>query len=115
MQKIEKSNIPKSGKDLFVGELEGAHCTTLRMFYGEIAKTLSFPDFFGKNLDALADSLRSLDAIEQNEIVLVIKNHSRFLAEASPTKRKMVADIFEEVSKAEGRDDGKVFKVLGVA
>jgi RNAse (barnase) inhibitor barstar len=48
--------------------------TTIRNrddFYDAVAVALSFPDWFGRNLDALYDSLRDLSWLPEGEHVLV--------------------------------------------
>lgn len=44
--------------------LDGSTMTTLETAYAEIARGLQFPDYFGKNLDALEECLRDKLAVE---------------------------------------------------
>jgi RNAse (barnase) inhibitor barstar len=46
----------------------------LESFYDEISKALSFPDYFGRNLDALEDMINDLDWIPFQFIFLFIRN-----------------------------------------
>jgi RNAse (barnase) inhibitor barstar len=46
----------------------------IESFYDEISRALSFPDYFGRNLDALQDMLSDLDWIPFQHIFLIIRN-----------------------------------------
>ncbi len=41
--------------------LESSHVQNMETFYDEISKVMSFPEHFGRNLDALYDCLREHD------------------------------------------------------
>lgn len=102
---------PAFSTDVFVVEIDGAKARTLRAFYPRISKPLLFPDYFGKNLDALFDCLCSLEVVGRNEVALVVKNAAQFLSKESESKRKAALDVLKEAQKTENRYDGVVFKV----
>lgn len=98
----------------FVAEIDGAKALTLRSFYPRIAKVLLFPDYFGKNLDALYDCLCSLEVTGRQEVVLLIRNYDLFLSKEKADKRDAAKQVLLDSEKAENRYDGIVFRVLGV-
>ncbi|MER6951840.1 barstar family protein [Nonomuraea sp. NPDC000554] len=58
--------------------LDGRACRTRAAFFEEVARALRFPDYFGRNWDALADSLRDTGA------VALIVGHAEELLSAEP-------------------------------
>lgn len=52
-------------------DLDGTTVRTRAEFLAAVADALSFPDWFGHNLDALYDSLRDLSWLPPGEHVLV--------------------------------------------
>jgi len=99
---------------VFVAEIDGSKAQTLRGFYPRIAKTLLFPDYFGKNLDALLDCLCSLEVIGQQEVVLLIRNAQLFLSKEKPEKKAAALQVFQDAEKAENRYDGVKFRVIEI-
>ena len=99
---------------VFVARLNGAQCRTLRAFYPRIAKTLHFPDYFGKNLDALFDCLCSLEAVGSDNIVLLIDNFDEFLSKEKAEKRLAALDVLRDAEKGDNRYDNAKFQVIGL-
>ncbi len=97
---------------VFVAEIDGKKARTLRGFYPRIAKILHFPDYFGKNLDALFDCLTSLETVGLQEVVLLIKHSDQFLDKEKDEKRRAALQVLKDAEKAENRFDGVTFKVL---
>jgi RNAse (barnase) inhibitor barstar len=106
--------IPVFSKDSHVVELDGAKSRTLRAFYPRIAKALFFPDYFGKNLDALLDCLCSLEVVGKADVVLLIKNYEQFLSKETEVKRKAALEVLADAQKKENRYDGVTLRVVGV-
>lgn len=77
----------------FIAVVDGNKCKNLAGFYNEIAKALNFPNYFGKNLDALDEMMSDLEWIEEKSIVLIIMNYNNFLSEDSD-KIAAVSGIF---------------------
>jgi RNAse (barnase) inhibitor barstar len=98
----------------FVAEIDGAKALTLRSFYPRIAKVLLFPDYFGKNLDALYDCLCSLEVTGSQEVVLLIQNYDKFLSKEKADKREAANQVLLDSENAGNRYDGIVFRVVGV-
>ena len=107
-------HIPSFSSDVFLIEIDGAKTQTLRGFYPRIAKILLFPDYFGKNLDALFDCLCSLEVVGKQEVVLLIRNLEAFLGKEKPEKRESALQVLRDAEKPENRYDGVKFRVMGV-
>ena len=103
--------LPDFTEKTFVAELSGKKCATLRSFYGQVAKALHFPDYFGKNLDALDECLADLSWIEQKEVALTVREAALFLKKENPAKREAVLDIFKNLAEAPGEKPFRVFFV----
>lgn len=103
-----------AGAETYSAEIDGSKCRTLRAFYPRIAKALVFPDYFGKNLDALFDALCDLSGIDQSfkDIKLTIIHADQFLSKEKSERRQAVFEIFHGASQAENRYDGKIFTVI---
>lgn len=62
-----------------------------------LAKALAFPDWFGRNWDALADCLGDLSWLEAPGYLLVFE-HARQFHAGSPATWNMAAEILAEAS-----------------
>ena len=67
-------------------------------FYDAVAAALSFPDWFGRNLDALHDCLGDLSWLPPGEHVLVWSAPSVF-RDADPVGYRAVADVLTDTIK----------------
>ncbi len=105
---------PSFSPEVFVAEIDGKKARTLRGFYPRISKALTFPDYFGKNLDALFDCLCSLEVVGKQDIVLLIKNAETFLDKEKPEKRAAALSALRDAEKPENRSDGVRFRVVGL-
>ena len=108
------SKLPSFSSDVFVAEIDGNKARTLRGFYPRVAKGLFFPDYFGKNLDALFDCLCSLEGLGKQDVVLLIKNAESFLEKEKTEKREAAFNVLRDAEKTENRSDGVKFRVIGV-
>jgi len=106
--------LPHFPPHIFVVEIDGAKARTLRGFYPKIAKLLFFPDYFGKNLDALLDCLCSLEVVGKQEVVLIICNAHLFLSKEKEEKKSAALQVLRDAEKPENRYDGVKFRVIGV-
>jgi len=112
MKLIDK--LPTFSSDVFVAEIDGNKARTLRGFYPRVSKALFFPDYFGKNLDALFDCLCSLEVVGKQDIVLLIRNAEFFLSKEKTEKRNATYDVLRDAEKPENRADGAKFRVIGL-
>lgn len=106
--------VPAFSPLVFVAEIDGDKARSLRSFYPRIARTLLFPDYFGKNMDALFDCLCSLEVIGREEVVLLIRNAQLFLSKEKDEKKEAVLQLFRDAEKNSNRSDGVKFRVVGV-
>lgn len=106
--------LPTFSSDVFVAEIDGKKARTLRGFYPRIAKGLFFPDYFGKNLDALFDCLCSLEVVGKQDVVLLIRHAESFLEKEKAEKRSAALDVLRDAEKPENRSDGVRFRVIGL-
>lgn len=103
---------PTYPPEVFVAEIDGAKARTLRGLYPRISKSLLFPDYFGKNLDALFDCLCSLEVLGKHDIVLLIHDAEKFLDKEKPEKRTAALDVLRDAEAPENRADGVRFRVV---
>lgn len=75
--------------------LDGAELVTKRHALDGIAAALSFPEWSGRNLDALHDCLTDLCWLPEGEHVLVWSGHQA-LAEHDPKAYRRITDTLEE-------------------
>jgi RNAse (barnase) inhibitor barstar len=114
METIRKSQLPVFPATVQVAELDGNEAQTLKSFYSRIAKVLRFPDYFGKNLDALYDCMTSLDQADKPEVVLLISHFPQLLSKEKPGDRKAVLRTFEDAELPANRYDKVKFRVIGI-
>jgi RNAse (barnase) inhibitor barstar len=78
--------------------LDGTEIHDKAEFYDAVAATLNFPDWFGHNLDALADCLRDLSWLGPGEHVLVWSDTDVF-EDADPDGYQAVTDVLTDVAR----------------
>ena len=89
-------------KDVFKATISGRKCQTMRGFYGQISEALRFPDYFGKNLDALEECLLDLSWLAEKEVALTISHRADFLEDETVENQEFVAEIFVAAVENEG-------------
>jgi RNAse (barnase) inhibitor barstar len=85
--------------------IDGTRIRSKDDFYTAVAAAMSFPDWFGRNLDALADCLRDLSWLPAGEHVLVWSSASVF-RDADPQGYRAVAEVLTD------RIEPGVFRVV---
>jgi RNAse (barnase) inhibitor barstar len=70
-------------------------CMDIQTAMGPIAEALSFPDWFGENLDALADCLNDLSWLPSRGYLLLIEHSGDWRAQ-EPETFQSVLDILNE-------------------
>jgi RNAse (barnase) inhibitor barstar len=114
MESIRKNQLPVFPATVQVAEIDGNEAHTLKAFYTKIARSLRFPDYFGKNLDALYDCLTSLDQADKAEVVLLINHFPLLLSKEKPDIRKSVIKTFEDAEIPANRYDKIKFRVIAI-
>jgi RNAse (barnase) inhibitor barstar len=65
----------------------------------EIARELRFPEYFGKNLDALNDCLRDLEIPNEGGLAIVLLHYDRF-AVKNPQVVYTILDVFADNARS---------------
>ena len=111
MEHTTANLLPDFPPDAFVGDIRGDKSRSSRSFYTQVAKCLRFPDYFGRNLDALFDCLCALDDIPESEVVLLIHQYDQWLELEKPDKRSDTLAVLRDAENPENRTDDKRFRV----
>lgn len=82
----------RSGWKLYV--LDGAKISDKKSFLDKIARAMKFPEYFGKNWDALDDCLTDLEGTSVKGYILLFENPRRFM-KSSPAEWAVAADVFK--------------------
>ena len=72
--------------------IRGKHCGTREELLDEFARGLDFPQYFGRNWDALEDCLTDLEWLSAEAFVLILTNADQVLR-SSPGELKTFAGI----------------------
>ena len=94
----------KRGNNKIIVEIDGNETKEIKGLYDLLVEKLSFPGYFGENLDALYDSLLDLQWLKHDAIELVITNFENFLSDESPEDKADLMLLFEQV--CQGWRDG---------
>lgn len=68
--------------------VDGRACRTRAAFFEEAARVLDFPEYFGRNWDALLDCLRDVGAV-----AVIVAHAENLLADEPPTQIAILLDI----------------------
>jgi RNAse (barnase) inhibitor barstar len=78
--------------------LRGNRCTGKDALLDEFARGLDFPDYFGKNWDALEDCLTDLEWLSAEAFVIIMTNADQILKN-SPEEMKTFGGILASASR----------------
>lgn len=85
----------KSFPGAFIGQIDGLKATSMKEFHEQIGLAMEFPDYSGKNLDALDEMLNDLEWIKQEKVIVYIKNSADWLSKEKGDDRIFtILDIF---------------------
>lgn len=80
----------------YIGEIDGSKSTSMKDFHEQIGQALQFPDYSGKNLDALDEMLNDLEWIENSQVIVYISNSADWLTKEKDDQRILtILDIFD--------------------
>ena len=88
-----KFNYYSENKTRFVF-IDGKCCAHLKDCYAALQEQLSFPDYFGNNLDALDEMLADLEWVEEEEVKIII-SHSELLLINEPLIKQDFLEVLE--------------------
>jgi RNAse (barnase) inhibitor barstar len=74
--------------------IDGLACPDLDHCYAALEKQLSFPEYFGNNLDALDEMLADLDWIKESTVKIILLNKDALLSK-EPAKKKAFLEILQ--------------------
>jgi RNAse (barnase) inhibitor barstar len=84
----------------FIGKVDGQKAASLKDFLEEIGEALEFPDYDGKNLDALDEMLNDLEWIEQEKVIIYISHTADWLSkEKSQEKVLTLIDLLDATAE----------------
>ena len=108
-------------KNCFITAIDGNKCKNVKDFVVEIGQAFSFPNYYGKNLDALNDCINDLDWISKDNYILIINDFESFISDSKEDREDMVG-FLNEISEqwrlgpqAEGQDETRkisIFKII---
>ncbi|MEW9527462.1 barstar family protein [Microbispora sp. NPDC049125] len=76
--------------------VDGRACRTRAAFFEEVARVLRFPGHFGRNWDALADSLR--DVTRAGAVTLIVDNAEELLSAEPSEQFATLLDILADAA-----------------
>lgn len=79
--------------------IEGKKMGTREEFFSEIALKLNFPDYFGKNFDALDECLCDLEWINFEIIKIIIKDFSLILNQENSKQKDIFISCLEDADE----------------
>ncbi|WAC10892.1 barstar family protein [Dyadobacter pollutisoli] len=96
----EESDIRKTFLGAFIAHIDGQKAMSIKDFHDQIGVAMNFPDYSGKNLDALDEMLNDLEWIKEQKVIIYIDHSSDWLSkEKSEEKILSVIDIFDATAE----------------
>jgi RNAse (barnase) inhibitor barstar len=76
-----KAAVDEAGQVGVVVVVDGVTARTLDTFFSAVSTTLNFPDYFGRNWEALKDCLTDLDWLPGDSYLLIFRNADQLFAD----------------------------------
>jgi RNAse (barnase) inhibitor barstar len=93
-------DLRKSFLGAFIGTIDGQKSASIKDFHEQIGAALNFPDYSGKNLDALDEMLNDLEWIREEKVIIYVTNSSDWLSkEKTDDKILAILDIFDATAE----------------
>lgn len=80
-------DVRKSFLGAFVGKIDGQKSASMKDFLEQIGVALQFPEYYGKNLDALDEMLNDLEWIKEDKVIISIANSGEWLSKEKSEDR----------------------------
>jgi RNAse (barnase) inhibitor barstar len=93
---------------LHIAAIDGKRCRDIESFLVEIGHAFSFPEYYGRNMNALNDCLNDLDWIDKDSYVLIINHFESFISESEEDKNDVINflnEIAQEWKNYDGADN----------
>lgn len=85
----------------FLATLDGNRCKTEASLHKELAAILRFPDYYGKNFDAMFDCLTDLEWLGIDKLYMLITHPNLICSEdIGEEQRKLFLDVIKDVLQA---------------
>ena len=83
-----------------VVDIDGNKMVDKNVFFSFISKELYFPDYFGKNWDALDECLQDLEwlDISVNQVLIIVRNPNSILSNEKKTEREILISCLNDAS-----------------
>jgi len=95
-----KAITKKTFPGAFIGQIDGLKAASMKEFHEQIGQAMKFPEYSGKNLDALDEMLNDLEWIKEEKVIIYISNSSEWLSkEKSAEKILSILDIFDATAE----------------
>lgn len=96
----EESDVRKTFLGGFIAHIDGSKAKSLKEFHDAIASAMHFPDYSGKNLDALDEMLNDLEWISEKKVIIYIDHSADWLSrEKADDKILTIIDIFDATAE----------------
>jgi len=93
-------DIRKSFLGAYIGKIEGQKASSMKDFLEQIGVAMKFPDYDGKNLDALDEMLNDLEWIKEEKVIIYITNSIEWLSrEKSQDKIFSLIDLLDATAE----------------
>ena len=80
-------DVRKSFLGAFIGKIDGQKSASMKDFLEQIGVALQFPEYYGKNLDALDEMLNDLEWIKEEKVIISIANSGEWLSKEKSEDR----------------------------
>lgn len=97
VHRIDNNQYLKPIENTFI--LDGNRMTSFREFHDEIATVLHFPNYYGRNFNALSDMLTDLSWLEVKSFLCLVKNGERLLCTETILDIDAFTGLLNEVGK----------------
>ena len=94
---IEIDNLLRN-KDFSFYILDGNKMHTGNGLFTEIAEKLQFPDYFGRNWNALDECLQDLDWLDSNSIKILINDFNKILKDDHSEEKNIFIDCLTDAA-----------------